>query len=86
MCFFISAILKITFSIFEALIIFSMTVLPGVNVVVVIVDPLPPEGNSTDVGRVVIGLVVVGCDVVGRVVGLYVGLVPIFKCKNNLYT
>ena len=44
-------------------------VLPGVNVVVVVVDPLPPEGNSTDVGRVVIGLVV-GRDVVGRVVGL----------------
>ena len=43
------------------------TVLPGVNVVVV--DPLPPEGNSTDVGRVVNGLVV-GRDVVGRVVGL----------------
>ena len=73
----------ILFLIFGAPIIFLTTVLPGVNVVVVVVDPLPPEGNSTDVGRVVNGLVVVGRDVVGRVVGLYVGLVPTFKCKNN---
>ena len=58
---------RILFLILGAPIIFLTTVLPGVNVVVV--DPLPPEGNSTDVGRVVIGLVV-GRDVVGRVVGL----------------
>jgi len=48
---------------------FDEVVDPGVNVVVVVVDPLPPEGNSTDVGRGVVGLVV-GRDVVGRVVGL----------------